>query len=59
MLDALERLCHGRGAEIELVDIDTDAGLSAAYGAEIPVLLLDGKELCRHRLDEQKVRERF
>lgn len=59
MLDELERLCRGREAEIELIDIDADPALSAAYGADIPVLLLDGLELCRHRLDEQRIRDLF
>lgn len=59
MLDALEALCRGRAAHIELVDVDGDPALAARYGTEIPVLLCEGEELCRHRLDEAAVRRRL
>lgn len=55
MLDDLEQLCHGRPAAIEVIDIEQDPALEAAYGTEIPVLLADGVELCRHRLDADAV----
>jgi hypothetical protein len=37
--------------ELRLVDVDSDATLQCRYGLHIPVLLLDGVEVCRHRLD--------
>ena len=36
---------------LRLVDVDSDATLQRRYGLHIPVLLLDGVEVCRHRLD--------
>jgi hypothetical protein len=36
---------------IELVDVDADATLKRRYGLDVPVLLLDGAAVCRHRLD--------
>jgi hypothetical protein len=36
---------------IELVDVDGDATLKRRYGLDVPVLLLDGAVVCRHRLD--------
>jgi len=38
------------GVDFEEVDVDSDARLEALYGEEVPVLLKDGAEVCRHRL---------
>jgi len=39
------------GAAVDPVDVDTDPELARRYGLSIPVLVLDGREVCRHRLD--------
>lgn len=36
---------------IEVVDVDSDPDLLRRYGLNVPVLLLDGTVVCRHRLD--------
>jgi predicted thioredoxin/glutaredoxin len=36
---------------IELVDVDSDPQLLRRHGLDVPVLLLDGTVVCRHRLD--------
>jgi predicted thioredoxin/glutaredoxin len=36
---------------IDVVDVDADAELVRRYGLHVPVLLLDGEVVCRHRLD--------
>jgi predicted thioredoxin/glutaredoxin len=36
---------------VDLVDVDTDPQLQRRHGLEVPVLLLDGSVVCRHRLD--------
>jgi hypothetical protein len=36
---------------LEVVDVDSDRELERRYGLEVPVLLLDGTVVCRHRLD--------
>jgi hypothetical protein len=36
---------------IELVDVDSDPQLLRRHGVDVPVLLLDGTVVCRHRLD--------
>jgi Glutaredoxin-like domain (DUF836) len=36
---------------IELVDVDGDPTLKRRHGMDVPVLLLDGAVVCRHRLD--------
>jgi hypothetical protein len=36
---------------IEIVDVDADPDLTRRFGLHVPVLLLDGIVVCRHRLD--------
>jgi len=36
---------------LEVVDVDDDPELARRYGLDVPVLLLDGVVVCRHRLD--------
>ncbi len=36
---------------IEVVDVDADPVLQHRHGLDVPVLLLDGTVVCRHRLD--------
>jgi hypothetical protein len=52
MLTELQAL--GRTLElppIDLLDVDSDPELTRRYGLNVPVLLLDGTVVCRHRLD--------
>jgi hypothetical protein len=41
--------------ETVLLDVDSDPELSRRYGLDIPVLLLDGVSVCRHRLDRAEL----
>lgn len=36
---------------IQVVDVDSDPVLTRRHGLDVPVLLLDGTVVCRHRLD--------
>ena len=36
---------------IDIVDVDSDPVLQRRHGLDVPVLLLDGSVVCRHRLD--------
>ena len=36
---------------VEEVDVDCDPQLRARYGFDVPVAVLDGRELFRHRFD--------
>jgi hypothetical protein len=36
---------------LEVVDVDADPELQRRHGLQVPVLLLDGTVVCRHRLD--------
>ncbi|MGB8328013.1 MAG: glutaredoxin family protein, partial [Steroidobacteraceae bacterium] len=40
---------------LEVLDVDSDAGLARRYGLKIPVLLLDGVAVCFARLDEREL----
>ncbi len=40
---------------VTLVDVDSDPTLKRRHGLDVPVLLLDGSVVCRHRLDEAEL----
>jgi hypothetical protein len=40
---------------VEVVDVDGDPELTRRYGLNVPVLLLDGVPVCRHRLDSDEL----
>jgi hypothetical protein len=41
--------------EVSVIDVDSDAVLARRHGLDIPVLLLDGVTVCRHRLDREEL----
>ncbi|HEY2141542.1 MAG TPA: glutaredoxin family protein [Solirubrobacteraceae bacterium] len=47
------------GFELEERDITTDEALLRAYFERIPVIVLDGEELCDYFVDERLLRERL
>jgi predicted thioredoxin/glutaredoxin len=40
---------------LTVVDVDSDPALQRRHGLEVPVLLLDGTVVCRHRLDADEL----
>jgi hypothetical protein len=42
--------------EFEEIDVDADPRLDELYGADVPVLVKDEAELCRHRLTPEAIR---
>ena len=40
---------------ISIVDVDADPELTRRYGLNVPVLLLDGTVVCKHRLDADEL----
>ena len=40
---------------VELIDVDSDRELQRRHGLHVPVLLLDGSVVCRHRLDRHEL----
>jgi hypothetical protein len=61
MLAAVRPIAALHGASVEVVDVDADAALEAAYGELVPVLFAGvpatGEELCRYRLDRSRLLE--
>jgi hypothetical protein len=56
MLAELTRLGRSRVLPpIELLDVDADPVLLRRHGFDVPVLLLDGSVVCRHRLDRAEL----
>jgi hypothetical protein len=56
MLGEIERLRATRSLPpLRVVDVDSDPELVRRYGLHVPVLLLDGVEVSRHRLDEAEL----
>ena len=53
--DFLEELqvlgTHHALPELVVMDVDSDPELARRHGLDVPVLLLDGVPVCRHRLD--------
>ena len=56
MLQDLARLARTLALPpIELIDVDSDPVLKRRHGLHVPVLLLDGTVVCRHRLDPEEL----
>ncbi len=60
MLADLESLARrlppeSRLPPIDVVDVDSDPQLARRHGLHVPVLLLDGTVVCRHRLDSAEL----
>jgi predicted thioredoxin/glutaredoxin len=56
MVAELQALNHKiRLPPITVVDVDGDPELVRRYGLNVPVLLLDGTVVCKHRLDAEEL----
>jgi hypothetical protein len=42
---------HAAGVPVHEIDVDADPALETLWGALVPVLLADGREVCHYRLD--------
>lgn len=51
LLAALAPLAQRAGLAVEVVDVDADSALEAAYGDKVPILMAGDREICRYRLD--------
>jgi glutaredoxin len=58
-MTALRRLQAELGFEIRECDITGDEELHRAYFERVPVVALDGEEVCEYFVDEPLVRERL
>ena len=55
MIAALRSFQGRFSFEIQVVDVDSDEALTAAWGDQVPVLLAGEKEICHYFLDEAKL----
>lgn len=51
----LEDACRHVPFDIEKKDISGDAALVERYGLSIPVIMIDGREVFRHRIDKDRL----
>jgi glutaredoxin len=56
MRAALAPLLAEFGAQLDVIDIDSDPELEARYNDWVPVLVHENVELCHYHLDEARVR---
>ena len=45
--------------DLAVVDVDDDPALAAAYGLEVPVLVIDGRKAFKYRVDAAALRRRL
>ena len=50
--DTIERVRRRYPFLLRLINIEEDPALEAAYGAEIPVIFINGNKAFKHRVDE-------
>jgi hypothetical protein len=56
MLADLQRLaCERALPPLQVLDVDADPELKRRHDFDVPVLLLDGTVVCRHRLDRPEL----
>ena len=58
-MSVLHRLREELGFALQELDITADDDLHRAYFERIPVVVLDGEELCEYHVREALVRERL
>jgi hypothetical protein len=59
MRDVVDEVGRELALDVQEVDVDEDAALTAAYGWDVPVLLVNGREAFRHRVSHAALRARL
>ena len=59
MRAVIERVARDVPLALELIDVDTDAALAAAYGDQVPVLAINGRSAFAVRVDAGTLRARL
>jgi glutaredoxin len=59
MRRVVERVARDVRLVLDEVDVDGDPALARAYGAEVPVLSVNGRKAFRFRVDERRLRARL
>ena len=55
LCEEMAQALRSLGVSFEEIDVDSDPVLDELYGENVPVLLKDGAELCRHRLSAEAI----
>jgi glutaredoxin len=55
MKDAIRQVSAKIPLDLEEIDVDGAAGLQAEYGAELPVLFIDGRKAFKYRVTVQQL----
>ncbi len=55
LIAELKFLCRDRPVCIDVVDIESESVLADRYGERVPVVAVDGKEICEFRLDPARI----
>jgi glutaredoxin len=55
LCEEMAQALRALGVDFEEIDVDADPRLDELYGANVPVLLKNGIELCRHRLTAEAI----
>jgi hypothetical protein len=56
MKSVVDRVARAVPLRLEIVDISADPELEAAYGSEVPVLLVNGRKTAKYRISEDELR---
>jgi hypothetical protein len=56
MREVVQRVLAEEGGRLDEVDVREHPDLEKRYVFEIPVLLREGRELCRHRVTDAELR---
>jgi hypothetical protein len=56
-MEAEARRIAGPEARIAMIDIDDDPALVSRFGADVPVLCMEGEVVCRHFLDAGRLQD--
>jgi glutaredoxin len=59
MREVVETAARERALMVEEIDVDADPALVAAYGAEVPVLCVNGRKAFKYRVDPAALRARL
>lgn len=57
LCEEMAQALRALGVDFEEIDVDSDPDLDERYGENVPVLLKDGIEICRHRLTPEAIRK--
>ena len=57
LCEEMAQALRSLGVAFEEVDVDSDPRLDELYGENVPVLVKDGIEVCRHRLSPEAMRK--